>query len=92
MALVKNTRTGKLSNVPEHYLGHPSLGKELVLVGEEAPVEKMSVSKKKSVKYVTNAFDGDGDGLVQDGTAWERPEGTEIEEHTAPDEIENNEE
>ena len=29
MALVKNTRTGKETNVPEHYLGHPVLGADL---------------------------------------------------------------
>jgi len=29
MALVKNTRTGKEANVPEHYVGHPVLGADL---------------------------------------------------------------
>jgi hypothetical protein len=36
MALVKNIRTGKVANVPEHYLNHPSLGKDLVLVADKA--------------------------------------------------------
>lgn len=94
MALVKNTRTGKVANVPEHYLGHPILGADLVLVEDGAPVaQEKPVSKKKPAKYVPDAVDGDGDGLVQDGTIWERPEGTEIEGQPAPeDEIENNEE
>ena len=41
-------------------------------------------SKKNG--YVPNAVDADGDGLVQDGTEFERPVGTELagelEEHT----------
>ena len=93
MALVMNTRTGKVSNVPDHSIGHPVLGAELVLMGDE-PVETVAPKpKKKPAKYVPEAVDGDGDGLVQDGTVWERPEGTEIEGQIAPDEeIENNEE
>lgn len=92
MALVMNTRTGKVSNVPDHYLGHPSLGADLVLVTDE-PTEAKSVAKKKPAKYVPNAVDGDGDGLVQDGTEWERPVGTEIEGQPAPEtQIETNEE
>jgi hypothetical protein len=91
MALVKNTRTGKVMNVPDHYLGHPSLGANLEIVSEE-PTEK-PVAKKKAAKYIPNAFDGDGDGLVQDGTEFERPVGTEIEGQPAPEtEIETNEE
>lgn len=91
MALVKNTRTGKVSNVPDHYLGHPSLGADLELISEE-PAAKPA-AKKKAAKYIPNAVDGDGDGLVQDGTEWERPVGTEIEGHPAPETaIETNEE
>jgi hypothetical protein len=30
--------------------------------------------------YVADAVDGDQDGTVQDGTAWERPAGTELED------------
>lgn len=36
--------------------------------------------KPKLEGYVINARDGDGDGMVQDGTIWERPAGTEISE------------
>ena len=40
-------------------------------------------SKKYKAKvdgYIPEAKDADGDGLVQDGTEFERPEGTEIDE------------
>lgn len=54
MALVKNIRTGKVTNVPEHYLNHPSLGKDLVLVAEEttkaAPVKPTRTAKKFAFK------------------------------------------
>ena len=93
MALAMNTRTGKVANVPDHSIGHPSLGSELVLVGEEPAKTAKPKTNKKPAKYVPDAVDGDGDGLVQDGTIWERPEGTEVEEQIASDEeIENNEE
>lgn len=94
MALVMNTRTGKVSNVPDHYIGHPVFGAEIVLVEDfPAAEEKKPVTKKKPAKYVPEALDGDGDGLVQDGTEWERPVGTEIEGQPAPEnETENNEE
>ena len=36
--------------------------------------------KPKVEGYVPEALDGDGDGLVQDGTEFERPVGTEIDE------------
>jgi len=39
-------------------------------------------AKKRAPKpaaYVPNAIDADGDGLVQDGTEFERPVGTEID-------------
>ena len=43
-------------------------------------------AKKRAPKpaaYVPNAIDADGDGLVQDGTEFERPVGTEWEyQHT----------
>lgn len=92
MAFVKNLRTGKVADVPDHYVGHPVLGKDLVLV--EDKVEAAPKTKKKKAEYVPNPVDADGDGLVQDGTEWERPLGTDLpEEQPAPEtEIENNEE
>jgi len=44
MALVKNVRTGKIANVPEHYLGHPVLGVDLV------DATKVSSAAPKKVK------------------------------------------
>jgi hypothetical protein len=45
MAYIKNTATGVYDTVPEHYLGHPILGKNLVLVEDEvlaAPKNKIT--------------------------------------------------
>ena len=42
-------------------------------------------NKKKQAEYIPAAVDADGDGLVQDGTIWERPVGTELEEQPAPE-------
>jgi len=93
MALAMNTRTGKIVSVPDHYIGHEVLGKDLeALDGAEAQAAPKKETKRKA-KYVPNAVDADGDGLVQDGTEWERPVGTEIEEQPAPEiDIESNEE
>lgn len=49
------------------------------------------MTSKKTYKpkgYVHPARDGDGDGMIQDGTEFERPVGTEIEfEEPAPEEF-----
>lgn len=82
MALAKNTKTGLVVKVPSHYLGHPTLGKNLVAV--DAIVEPAPKKEKKKAAYIPSAADADGDGIVQDGTEWERPVGTEIEEQPAP--------
>lgn len=83
MAIAKNIRTGKVDSVPDHYIGHPVLGKDLVLETEEASAAPKA--KKKQAAYIPNAVDADGDGLVQEGTEWERPAGTENEEQPAPE-------
>lgn len=83
MAIAKNTRTGKMVTVPDHYIGHEILGKDLILVTDEAPAAPKA--KKKQAEYIPAALDADGDGLVQDGTEWERPVGTENEEQPAPE-------
>lgn len=44
MPLVKNIRTGKIANVPEHYVGHPVLGGDLV------ELNKVSSAAPKKVK------------------------------------------
>ena len=40
---VKNSETGIVSDVPNHYVGHPTLGKNLIPVEDEPVVE----AKKK---------------------------------------------
>lgn len=93
MAFAKNTRTGKTVNVPDHYIGHEVLGKDLEPIDGAEVQAAPKKEKKAKAKYVPQAVDGDGDGLVQDGTEWERPFGTEIEEQPAPEiDIESNEE
>jgi hypothetical protein len=97
VAFVKNLRTGKVANVPDHYIGHPVLGKDLELISETAETLEVSAApktKKKKAEYIPNPVDADGDGLVQDGTEWERPLGVSLpEEQPAPEtENEDNEE
>jgi hypothetical protein len=92
MAIAINTRTGKTVTVPDHYIGHSVLGNDLELLGSEVKAAPTDKKKKKLAEYVPNAIDGDGDDLVQDGTVWERPVGTEIQEQSAPDNTKENEE
>lgn len=93
MALAINLRTGKTVSVPDHYIGHEVLGKDLApFDGAEVKAAPKKEKKKKSAEYIPAAVDADGDGLVQEGTEWERPVDTEIEEQPAPDNIEENEE
>ena len=92
MALAINKRTGKSVNVPEHYLGHPVLGKELEPAGSVVKAAPKKENSKKFAKHVPDAVDGDGDGLVQDGTIWQRLANTKTEEQPAPTNIEENEE
>ena len=49
MAVARNLRTGKVSNVPDHYIGHPVLGKELVLETDESPAAPKT--KKKQADF-----------------------------------------
>lgn len=46
MALAKNKQTGAIIDVPAHYLGHPTLGKNLIAIGEEAPAAPTKETKK----------------------------------------------
>lgn len=46
MPLVKNTRTDKVMSVPAHYVSHPVLGKDLVLIEDE-----VQAAPKKENKY-----------------------------------------
>jgi len=66
MPKLRNIVTGTVKDLPARYIGlYPY---EVV---EETPVVS---------GYVEDARDGDGDGLVQDGTAFQREEGTELTE------------
>ena len=66
MPKLRNIVTGRIKDLPARYIGlYPY---EVV---EDAP----GVSG-----YVEDARDGDGDGLVQDGTPFEREESTELTE------------
>lgn len=47
MAIVRNTRTGITANVPNHYVGHPVLGNDLVLVTDEVEAAPNKETKKK---------------------------------------------
>ena len=67
MPKLRNVVTGVVKELPARYVGlYPY---ELV---EDEP-KTVDVSG-----YVEDARDGDGDGLVQDGTPFQRPEGTEL--------------
>lgn len=94
MALFKHKVTGELVSRPAHYADHKVLGKNLELVSaEETEIEVAAPAKKRSAKktaeYIPAADDADGDGLVQDGTEWEREVGVEIPQEEI---IETNEE
>lgn len=52
MAFAKNIRTGKTTNVPEHYLGHPVLGKDLIAVDGEVE----AAPKEKNKKYESSSL------------------------------------
>jgi hypothetical protein len=66
MPKLRNIVTGRIKDLPARYIGlYPY---EVV---EDAPVVS---------GYVEDAKDGDGDGLVQDGTPFEREEGVELTE------------
>ena len=77
MAFVKNTRTGKTASVPDHYLGHPVLGKWLVA----AHSDKAEAAPKKEKKNKTEPK----------GFSWKAPV-EETEEQPAPETPLENEE
>ena len=51
---------------------------EPVVVEEETATTEQTLEEKIADGYNPNARDGDGDGIVQEGTKWERPVGTEL--------------
>ncbi len=55
MALATNKRTGKTVSVPDHYIGHPVLGIDLVADGTEvqaAPKKEMKYKKEQPAPVV----------------------------------------
>ena len=53
MAIVRNTRTGKVMSVPGHYVGHEVLGKDLEpLDGAEVQAAPKKEKKNKFTKFV----------------------------------------
>ena len=49
MATAKNTRTNKIVSVPDHYIGHPVLGIDLVEITDEvqaAPKKKIKTKEQ----------------------------------------------
>lgn len=68
MALAINTKTGKSAIVPDHYIGHPVLGKNLVLATDKAQAAPKKETKKKEQPAP----------VVK--TIWSKPE-TNIEEN-----------
>lgn len=51
MPIVRNTKTNVVSSVPRHYIGHPVLGANLVLVdGEEKTVAPITPKKGNITK------------------------------------------
>ena len=83
MVLVKNTRTGKVKSVPEHYLNHPSLGADLVVIDEKTSAAPKKASKKKAAKPVE----------VEETNFWGISNAEETQEQAAPDyQLKNDEE
>jgi hypothetical protein len=83
-----NTVTKKYDMVPASYAGkfpYEAAEEEVVEVVTLVTEKVLSKPKKKKAEYNPSAIDADGDGLVQDGTEFERPVGTELspEELTA---------
>lgn len=87
MPLMRNTVTGKEQFMPASYVGQFPFVEvveeiaEPVVIAEPAP--EPAKPRKRKADYVPEAADGDGDGLVQDGTIFERPVGVEL----SPEEI-----
>jgi hypothetical protein len=47
MATVRNIKTGNITSVPDHYVGHPVLGKNLVLLTDKAQAAPKKETKIK---------------------------------------------
>lgn len=56
---------------------------------KESTEEITEIAKEAKPPYVPEAKDGDKDGLVQDGTKWERPVGTELTDEELSEKLES---
>jgi hypothetical protein len=84
MPKLYNTVTQKWMFMPDSYVGKHPFQTEAEVAAVEAPAPAPAKpAKKKKAEYVSPTFDADGDGLVQDGTIFERPVGTEL----SPEEV-----
>lgn len=87
MPRLYNVITGKFMFMPDSYVGKYPFEQreepaEVVVEAKPAPVKRKASAKKAKPKdtYKADAIDGDGDGLVQDGTIYQREAGTELSE------------
>ncbi len=86
MPKLYNTVTNKFMFAPDSYVGKfPFETEEEAAVKgivdpAATPAEKPKKKKSSKADYKADAFDGDSDGLVQDGTVFQRPEGTDLTE------------
>lgn len=88
MPKLYNTVTKKWMFMPDSYVGkHPFQTEEEVAAPTPVSMVTEKVfnkpKKKRKAEYVSPTVDADGDGLVQDGTIFERPVGTEL----SPEEV-----
>lgn len=71
MPKLYNTVMGTYMNMPAHYVG--------VFPFVEAAEEEVAPPIQENLEgYKPEAIDGDNDGLVQDGTDFQRPADTEL--------------
>jgi hypothetical protein len=85
MPKLYNTVTQKWMFMPDSYVGkHPfQTEAEVAAVEAPAPAPAKKPARKRKAEYVSPTFDADGDGMVQDGTIFERPVDTEL----SPEEV-----
>ena len=87
MPKLYNTVTQKWMFMPDSYVGKAPFQTEAevepVVAPTPEPVKPKKSTKKRKAEYISPTFDADGDGLVQDGTIFERPEGVEL----SPEEV-----
>ena len=73
--------------MPDSYVGKFPFQTEAEVEAVAAPVveaeKPAKPAKKRKAEYVSPTTDADGDGLVQDGTIFERPVGVEL----SPEEV-----